>query len=279
MTSVPSPVLIGVMGVVPTLVNCVKLMTCPPTVMLSKPAGAVTVKLPAVAPAVSGKLMSPASTPLVSGMLMVGVPTSTMLPMFSTTVTFDGVAAPNLIVSVNSISPSFNVATRTRMLVTFAGTLIVGVYATKVVPPSKETFTVPVSTPKVALPLLGVKFKFVAVVLGLLKVTTKSKLPPSLTLGLDTLTTLGESLSSGPGFPGGKLPVPSSRISVVTLPFAIVALIAPFKLTLNFSEPSKTVSLSILTVIVLVVSPGLNVNVPLLAVKSLPDTAVPSLTV
>ncbi len=64
-----------VMGVVPSAVSAASVTTVPPTLMLAMPASAATVKLPAVAAAVSGTLLSLAlRPPSVSGTVTVGVP-------------------------------------------------------------------------------------------------------------------------------------------------------------------------------------------------------------
>ena len=67
-----------------------------------------------------------------------------------------------------------------------AGTLTVGpATVTQLVPPSKLTsIGLAVSVPSVALPLLGVRVTVVGVVLVLDRVTVKSRLPPSPTVGL-----------------------------------------------------------------------------------------------
>ena len=67
------PVVI-VIGVPPKAFNCAKVTLVPPTVMLANPAGAVTVKLFAVAVAVSATVMSPAEPALLSGIVTVGAP-------------------------------------------------------------------------------------------------------------------------------------------------------------------------------------------------------------
>ena len=68
-----------VIGVPPKAFNCAKVTLVPPTVMLAKPAGAVTVKLFAVAVAVSATVMSPAEPALLSGIVTVGPPS--VLPL------------------------------------------------------------------------------------------------------------------------------------------------------------------------------------------------------
>ena len=77
----------------------------------------------------------------------------------------------------------------------------------------------PVSTPSVPVPSAGVRVTVVAVVLGWLSVTTKSRSPPSLTLGLLTLVTCGRSSLAGP--PGSVRP--SSTMVLVTLPVPMLA--------------------------------------------------------
>ncbi len=59
------------------------------------------------------------------------------------------------------------------------------------------------------------------------------------------------------------------------VPSQIRALVGLLRITVRVSLPSKPASLVIGTVIVFVVSPGANVSVPLAAVKSVPDVAVP----
>ena len=81
--------------------------------------------------------------------------------------------ALNRMVSLGSLMVSFVVGIRVIKLVVFAGTVtVLPVTVVKVVPPSKLTWIgVPVSVPKVPLPLAGVKVTTVAVVLALLRVT------------------------------------------------------------------------------------------------------------
>ena len=86
------------------------------------------------------------------------------------------------------------------------------------------------SVPRVAVPEAGARVTRVGVVLALLRVTVKSRLPPSATVGLVMVLTCGR--SSVGVTPGGTEPVPSSWISVLAVPVAMLALVGPDRLTL-----------------------------------------------
>ena len=118
--------------------------------------------------------------------------------------------------------------------------------------------------PSVAEPEAGVSVTTVGVVLGLVSVTAKSRLPPSVVVGLDTVPTLGVSLSGG--LPGGGGAVPSSAMVDSTLPVVMVALLGVFSATVKVSLPSNSASLVMATVMVCVVWPGAKVSVPEVAV-------------
>ena len=81
----------------------------------------------------------------------------------------------------------------------------------------------------------------------------------------------GVSLLAGP--PGSARP--SSTIWLVTVAVPSVAPLGAERFTASVSAPSKVPSLAIATVIVCVVAPGAKVNVPVAAVKSVPDVALP----
>ena len=156
-------------------------------------------------------------------MCSVGAPSlSTMVPVPTTGAAFCGVPADRVMVSSPSLMTSSTVGTRTVKLVTPAGTLTVGpATAVQVAPPSKLTsIGVPVSVPSVPLPSAGVSVTVVGVLLGWLSVTTKSRSPPSLTLGLLTPLTCGRSSLAVPP-PGSARP--SSTMVLVTLAVPMAA--------------------------------------------------------
>ena len=156
-------------------------------------------------------------------MCSVGAPSlSTMVPVPTTGAAFCGVPADRVMVSSPSLMTSSTVGTRTVKLVTPAGTSTVGpATGVQVAPPSKLTsIGVPVSVPSVPLPSAGVSVTVVGVLLGWLSVTTKSRSPPSLTLGLLTPLTCGRSSLAVPP-PGSARP--SSTMVLVTLAVPMAA--------------------------------------------------------
>ena len=156
-----------------------------------------------------------------------------IVPVPVTGAVFAGVEAASVIVSVGSATMSPTVGTRTMKLVAFAGTLTVPpTTGVKVVPPSKETSAGKVSLARSAVPEAGASVTVVGVVLALVRVTVKSRLLPSTTVGLETLPTAGASSSVPPG------PVPSSAIVVVAVPVAMVAPLGVFSTTEKVSWPS-----------------------------------------
>ena len=192
-----------------------------------------------------------------------GVSLSVIVPVPVTGAVLIGVDAASVIASVGSPSVSGVVGTRTMKLVAPAGTLTVGpAIGEKVVPPSNETSAGWVSVPSAAVPEAGVSVTVVGVVLGCVSVTAKSRLPPSTTVGLETVPTAGASSFAGP--PGRARP--SSTIWLVTVAVPSVAPVGAERLTVSVSAPSKVASSAIATVIVCVVTPGAKVSVPLLAV-------------
>ena len=224
-----------VTGVLAKLLSCANVILVVPTSILPMPLDAFTVivpfalllpslRLPLARPA-SLTEVCPGSTPFVSVIVIVGSTPSEMVPVPVTAAVLRAVAADKVMVSLPSTVLSTTVATRTIKLDTPAGTLTtLPDSVVQLAPPSVEYCWVLVSVPSVAVPELGVTVTAVGVVLVLLKLTVKSKFPPSLTLGLDTPVIKGRS-SSPPG------PGTSSRIVVVTLLVAIVAFVAAVKLT------------------------------------------------
>ena len=190
-----------------------------------------------------------------------GVSLSVIVPVPVTGAVFTGVEAASVNASVGSPSVSGVVGTRTMKLVAPAGTLTVGpAIGVKVVPPSNETSAGCVSVPSVAVPEAGVSVTVVGVVLGCVSVTAKSRLPPSTTVGLDTVPTAGRSSSPPP------VPLPSSTIVVVELAVPRLAPTGADRSTVKVSLPSKVVSLARVTVMVCEVTPGAKVSVPVAAV-------------
>ena len=166
----------------------------------------------------------PAASLTSSGPLIasVGVPSLSVIePVPTTGAGFAGVAAASVSVSVGSLIGSFTVGTRTMKPVAPGGTVTVGpAIGAKVRPPSNDTSAGWVSVPSVAVPEAGVSVTVVGVVLGWVSATAKSRLPPSATVGLETLPTCGVSLSLPPG------PVPSSRIVPRPVPSTMSAFTA-----------------------------------------------------
>ena len=134
-------------------------------------------------------------------MLTVGTASpSMMVPVPDAGVVFWGVPAVSVRVSLPSLMPSAMVGTRTTIALAgvLTGTVTVMVPSMaagtswKVCPPSRDTSTRPVSLPTVAVPLFSCSTTCVgAPVGGLLSVTRKSRLPPSVTVGLLTPLTVG----------------------------------------------------------------------------------------
>ena len=113
-----------------------------------------------------------------------------------------------------------------------------------------------VSVPIVAVPDARLGVNTTGLVLVLESETVKTAFPPSIRGAEATIERLGVSLSEPPA------PVPSSLIVPMPKPSAILAFVAPDKLTLKVSMPSNTASLLIFSVIVCVVTPGAKVSVP-----------------
>ena len=161
-----------------------------------------------------------------------------------------GVAARSVSVSGPSKTVSSVVGTRTRKLVTPAGTemltavpLVMPLSVVKVVPPSKDTsICCAVSVAMLPLPSLSVSVMLVAVVEALLSVTVKSSGEPSAATALLMASTWGRS-SSGAG--GGSVgvgstmvPVPSSLMVAEPEPSRMTALVGLESSTEKDSGPS-----------------------------------------
>ena len=128
-------------------------------------------------------------------------------------------------------------------------------------PPLVETcsrLAAAVSVPSVAVPLLSVGVKLTAEVEVLFRETVKTALAPSFTVTSPMLM-VGVSLLVPP------LPVPSSLMVPTPWASEILALVALARLTLKDSEPSKTLSLLMVTEMTWEVSPAAKFRVPAVA--------------
>ena len=166
-------------------------------------------------------------------MATTGVPFSVMVPVPTSGAGLTAVAAASVIVSAGSPISSTRAGMRTMNEVAPAGTsTLAPATGAKVAPPSKETSAAPVSRPSVAVPDAGVSVTVVGVVLALVSVTAKSRLPPSGAVGLDTLATRGRSSSVPP------VPPPLSRMPPIPRPSAMPAFTGALSVTLKVSSPS-----------------------------------------
>ena len=208
----------------------------------------------------------PAFSPTSAGPLIetIGVPSlSVMVPVPVVGAVSAGARTSSRIVSVGSLMLSSTVGTRTMKLLLPAGTVtVVPVIGLKVRPPSKETSGAPVSVPSVAVPEPGTTEITCGAAEALLSTTWKSRLPPSATVGLETLRTCG--VSSVGVTPGGTLPLPSSTMVTVVTGLLTLVLTGLLSSSVKVSAPSKTVSSMTGTVMVLEVSPGAKVSVPVM---------------
>ena len=136
-------------------------------------------------------------------------------------------------VSLVSGSESGSVGTRTMSVSVPGGTVTLpSVTVVKVLPPSKETSSGPVSVPTVPEPERGVTSSTVGVVEVVVSVMVKSSGSPSRAAGLETVPTRGRSSSVPP------VPRPSSWIVPSTSGVGRPALTGSLRVSLKVSSPS-----------------------------------------